>query len=185
MTQPRRCRATSKRTGEQCGQYAPSGSVVCRWHGGEAPRSKNAAHKRQQRSHAEEAVQVYGLPRDVDPHTALAEEVARTAGHVAWLNAKLQQAREDNDLTETVYTEGGSHIKPSVWLELYQKERAHLAKVSRDAIAGGVQKRQVELAEQQGALIARVIDGVLSDLGVRDHPEAPKVVRRHLTAVAE
>jgi hypothetical protein len=34
------CRATSKRTGKQCGQFVPEGHITCAWHGGNAPKSK-------------------------------------------------------------------------------------------------------------------------------------------------
>lgn len=38
-----RCSATSRRTGQQCGQIAPPGAKVCKWHGGDAPAVKRKA----------------------------------------------------------------------------------------------------------------------------------------------
>lgn len=61
------------------------------------------------------------------------------------------------------------------------ERRARFAKLCIDA---GVAERQVRIAEQQGALLAQVIRGILTDLGVQDRPEVPAIVRRHLTLVS-
>jgi hypothetical protein len=61
------------------------------------------------------------------------------------------------------------------------ERRGRLAKLCIDA---GVAQRQVQLAEQEGQLLAQVIRGVLTDLGVVDRPEVPTIVRRHLTLVS-
>jgi hypothetical protein len=155
---------------------------------------------------AADAVETYGLPRNVDPHTALLEEVWRTAGHVAWLEARVRELEEEalvcgtaEELSET----GASTIvappgtesaapelrvvkvkraaAPSAWLELYQKERRHLVEVCRVAIACGIVDRQVKLAEEHGRNIAAVIAGALEDLGI-DISEARvhSVVRQRL-----
>lgn len=152
----------------------------CKLHGGSTQSLKQVAKREQ----AEDAVATYGLPRDIDPHTALAEEVARTAGHVAWLG-RLVAELEQSDLRQFVPTgESGGKLEPSVWVELYQRERDHLRRVSADAVRAGVEERRVKLAESQGELIAQVIRGVLDDLGVAGRPEVPDVVRRHLSAVS-
>ena len=41
-----RCRATSKRTGLQCGAFVTNGAAVCKWHGGKAPQVMAAAQRR-------------------------------------------------------------------------------------------------------------------------------------------
>ena len=53
----------------------------CKLHGGATPTHLKAAQRRE----AERAVALLGLPRDVEPHQALLEEVSRAAGHVEWL----------------------------------------------------------------------------------------------------
>jgi len=57
----------------------------CRLHGGLSPSGIKAAGVQQARL----AVRAYGLPREVDPHSALLEELHRTAGHVAWLGSQV------------------------------------------------------------------------------------------------
>lgn len=129
---------------------------------------------------------------EVDPHTALLEELERTAGHVAWLRLKVDkiaQADGEDALVGPVgqsgpSESGGVHhpsIEPSVWLKLYQAERKHLMDIAKACIAAGIEERRVKLAEQQGELMAKVIQGILKDLGVADKPETPKIVRKHLT----
>lgn len=146
-----------------------------------------------QREMAGEAVETYGLPREVTPEQALLEEIWRTAGHVAWLEIKVQ-ATEEEDLawgTVEVTTGEMGHVKeaakPSVWLTLYHKERQHLVDVCRVAIASGIAERQVKLAEDQGAVIAQVLRGVLADLGLdgaEDDKKVAKVLRKHLMLVS-
>jgi hypothetical protein len=61
------------------------------------------------------------------------------------------------------------------------ERRGRLAKLCIDA---GVAQRQIEIVESQAKLIAQVLRGVLTELGVVDRPEVPEVVRRHLTLVS-
>ena len=190
------CGSGRKNTDAKCTRPAGwgtdhPGTGRCKLHGGNTPNGRVFAQKQI----AEQAVVTFGLPREVDPHTALLEEVWRTAGHVAWLQAKVAELDAD-DLAWGVTVEhernSGEHpgtdvtrqASPSIWLSLYQSERAHLVKVAAAAIAAGVAERQVRIAEQQGALINQVLRGVLADLGVLDHPQAPAIVRKHLGLVA-
>lgn len=196
MSPSPKCGATAKTTGRPCQRVAGEGTDHrgygrCRFHGGASPSGRTHG----KRLMAEQAVATYGLPREVDPHDALTEELYRTAGHVAWL-ADLISLLPEGELTLKQY---GSAVerdddggvlralvaeRPAVWLELYQRERRHLVEVGKTCISIGVQERRVRLAERQGELIAVVIRGVLSDLGVLDRPEAPAIVRRHLMLAA-
>lgn len=149
----------------------------CKFHGGASPSGRKHARTQQ----ARQAVDRYGLPREIDPHDALLEEVHRAAGAVSWLGQIVAVLHDDKgDLVEsTMFGE-----QPSVWLKLYQQEREQLRRVAKTAIDAGIAERQVRLAEQQGELIAQVIRGVLEDLGVADRPEVPQIVRRRLELVA-
>lgn len=183
MTPPK-CGANT-RSGGKCGRPAGWGTDhpgygTCKLHLGSTTNHQTAA----EREIATAAVEVYGLPREIDPHTALLEELWRTAGHVAWLRLKIA-ALEEHELHGPV---GGGENSiprevPHVWVVMYQEERKHLANVARDCIRAGIEERRVQLAEEQGRLLARVIRGVLDDLGVSDRPEVPGVVRKHLSMV--
>jgi hypothetical protein len=164
-----RCTGRSSQTGEPCKAWAIKGSTVCTAHGGRAPQVKKAARERLERQEAERAAALYGLPREVDPHTALLGELWRTQGYVDWLEGELT-ADEAKRVQEG-------------WRSTLMEERRHLANVARDCIRAGIEERRVTLAEQQGQLLAQAISGILADLGIAISPEVGNVVRRHLSLV--
>jgi hypothetical protein len=197
MDPDNRCTAHSTRTGNRCGRAPMKGQSVCATHGGRSPNGKAAGERRLSTERARAVVITYGLPVEIDPHDALMEEIARTAGHVRWL-AGIIQSMDDEALvwgqTETQQRGGGGPTgnyaqvtrtaAPSVWLTLYQAERKHLVDVCKAAIGAGIAERQVRLAEQQGALIATVIRAIIGDpeLGLDDDQQevAFKVASRQL-----
>jgi hypothetical protein len=140
---------------------------------------------------ASKEVERYGLPVEVDPHTALIEELERTAGHVAWLRLKVDEIAEDTTdalvgpVGQSGPSESGGHhhpsYEPNVWLKLYNEERKHLVKVAGSCISAGIAERRVKLAEEHGAMLAEIIKGILKELGVADDPKAGPVVRKYLT----
>jgi hypothetical protein len=115
------------------------------------------------------------LPLDVDPATALLQEVQRAAGAVAYIEARLRELAPDELVwgktkEKSGYTplgDTGSTTEEAgltVWVKLWHTERTLLVKAATAALAAGVAERQVQLAERQGALVAEVIRGVLDDL---------------------
>lgn len=194
MDDERRCTATSKQSGRRCKRAAVPGATVCATHGGKAPQVVAKANERLERAAAERAVATYGLAVEVDPLQALLDELHRTAGHVAWLGAliaDLEHTEDEDGKTRSGLRQwrpagefGGSWV-PSVWVELYQSERTHLARVAKSCLDAGVEERRVRLAEDQGRLVADVIRRIVAGLG-RDpsDPEVREVVRRELTLVS-
>jgi len=179
------CGAKS-RTGKPCGKPAgwgtPTREGYCRLHGGLTP-----THVRHvQREQARVAVESYGLAREIDPHSALLEELHRTAGHVAWLQMKVADLEEAKMYGPVGGGQGGfPSTEPHIWIRLYQEERRHFAAVAKTCVGVGIEERRVHLAERQGEMIAQVLRGVLADLGVADDPAVPAVVRRHLSVVSD
>lgn len=169
------------------------GTGRCKLHGGSTPDHKNAAKL----EIARRAVATYGLPREVTPDVALLEEVHRTAGHVAWL-AEIVAEIEHEDLVwgkteeaEKNATEFGGvdttyKAVPNIWLVLYQQERKHLATVAKAAIDAGIAERQVRIAEQQGQMLAKVINRVLDALDLTGEQKArvPEVVPQILRSIS-
>jgi hypothetical protein len=186
-----RQRCTAHRTnGQPCQAWAMHGQAVCVTHGGAAAQNRAAATRRLEQQHATDAVRTYGLPRDVAPDDALLEEVHRTAGHVAYLNAVVGDGNKD-DLTQwAVYNHGDDQTvtrRPSVWVELYQAERKHLVSVCKAAIAAGIAERQIKMAEAQATLMVQVIMAMIDDpelgLDSSGRAVARKVAARHLRLV--
>lgn len=102
--------------------------------------------------------------------------------------------READDEDETGLVDVGSipsnkviqAAAPSIWLDLYDRERRHLVAVCTAAIKAGVEERRVRLAESQGELVAGVIRAILTDLGLNAEQQAKvsEVVPRHLRLLA-
>lgn len=168
-----------------------AGTGTCKLHGGSMRNHKIAAGK----AIAAKAVETYGLPREIDPRDALLEEVHRTAGAVAWLQTQVQALQDDEvtwgttEAKRSTGKDGDSLTQAAavnVWVQLYQQERRHLVDVCKAAISAGIEERRVRLAEQQGALLADVIRGILGDLQLSAAQNAmvAEVVPRHLRALA-
>lgn len=147
----------------------------CKLHGGLSPNGQKFAHRQM----AGAAVVTFGLPVDVAPELALAQELARTNGHVTWL-AELVSALERDELKQYTKDKGLLWEKPSVWLELYQGERKHLTTVAKVCVDVGVAERQTRVQEQQIDVIQRALDGYLAEQGVELDREG---FARHLRLV--
>lgn len=133
-----------------------SDQTVCKMHGGKAPQAIDAAVRRRQEREALLAADTFGLPRQVDPHTALLEELHRAAGAVEWLQAVVADLKQSQV--------GGE----SVWVKLWAEERERLVKVAKTCVDVGIEERRVRLAEQAGAQLAAVVRAVLDRLGLSD-----------------
>jgi hypothetical protein len=146
-----RCGART-RSGGRCGLPAGwgtghPGAGACKLHAGATPNHQARAR----RVLAERAVQTYGLPVDTTPERALLDEVARTAGHVLWLAARVAELEP----AELVTTEYGPGV--NVWLHLYRAERRHLGEVARGAITSCA----ADSAAASAAVLGQRMAGVL------------------------
>lgn len=160
------------------------GSGPCRYHGGALPSTTYYHTTLLEKA----AMGTYGSKRVIDPHTAVLETVHRTAGHVEWLFEKIQALSDvEGDMTLHQYTSMG--IKASVWVEMYERERMMLMRAAKAAVDMGVSERQVQLAEEQGRLIAGVlqkfIDSQELSLSPTQRAIAPRVIRELLTTMPQ
>lgn len=181
------CTGHNKGTGDPCPTPPVRSTDKCRMHLGRSASSVIAEDK------ARKAMATYGLPIETSPAEALLSEVHRTAGHVAWLAAKVAEL-EEHELTwgttqiKTGGQDGGTTeaAEPHVWLKLYQEERKHLVRVCADAIRCGIEERRVKLAEAQGTLVAGLIRSILADLNLTAEQLAlvSEVVPRRLRELA-
>jgi hypothetical protein len=143
------------------------------------------------------------LPVDdgpVDPDRLILERVREQAQIVAWLRHEVQQL-EPTELIRSarfsrrVETSAGAFPGTTTTVEtgtqehvlstMYRAERKILDDVLAKAIAAGVARRHVELAEQQGELAGQLLTAVLRELGVDPaSPRAQDAIRRHFTLLA-
>lgn len=181
------------RGGGPCTQPPMKGQRVCRSHGAKTSRSLAAAERRLQERSALLALESFGIPVVVDPHTALLEELHRTAGAVAWLGAIVAGLdREDVAWGTSKVKTGGDdagrteEAKPNIWYELWARERKHLVDVAAACVKAGIEERRIQLAEAQGAMLAGVISRVLDRLELSEVQRqlVASVVPEELRAIA-
>lgn len=122
------------------------------------------------------------LPPNVDTRAdrdRAQQDLARVfaTGGVATLIGHQHAADKEGGVFAT-----GEAIRGLVLLEAQERDRA--AGFAAKAVAAGLAERQVKLAEQQGALVAQVIRGVLDDLGLSlTDPTVLAVVSTRLRAL--
>jgi hypothetical protein len=147
----------------------------CKWHGGASETYDNKANELL----AKAALEQYGIPVEVDPQTALLEELFRTQGHVVWLRERVAELETERMHGAVGGAAGGiPERKPHIWITMYKEERLHLSRVAKSCIDAGIEERRVRIAEEQGALLAKVVQGILTSLGIPlDAPETKKAIR--------
>ena len=187
------------RAGNPCGQKRMDGQTVCRMHGGSAPQSLEAAERRKVERQALLAAEAFGLPREVDPHTALLEELHRTAGAVQWLGAIVADLEADAIVWGRVKETHGTQLErgtdngttyaaqTNAFVKLWQEERDRLAKVAKTCVDVGIEERRVRVAEAAGQQLASVVRAVLDRLGLSDEQRvlALQVVPEEFRRLAE
>lgn len=174
-----RCLAHTS-VGQPCKRWPRNGADYCPYHL-PSEGAKIKAIESVASNQAREAVYTFGLPVEIDPHQALRDEIARTNGHIIWLQGIISEMEQkklvfDTTLIERTDDFSGqsttvrSEATINVWLRLYKEERTHLISVCRAAVACGLAEREIQLAEREGEIIARVIRQVIesSELGLAE-----------------
>ncbi len=141
------CGATT-RDGGRCKQPARRGGTRCRIHGGSAPQVERKAAERVAEASLAEIARHYGVPRDVAPANALREELARTQGHVDFLEREVASRPLDGQL-----------------LAVYTAERAHLAKLADAMVRTRLDERRTVLTEQTVEGMEMALTSILRELG--------------------
>jgi hypothetical protein len=174
-------------------------------HGGGASQVKAAAVERVRQAEIVEAARVYGVPREIEPAIGIREEIWRTAGAISWLSEIVSGLEQQDVIFGTTRLERSSgtgqrggdvesstavrEAKLNLWVELLFRERKHFAEICAKAVALGLADREVQLAEQQGHMVAAVVLAILSDKALalsRDQlVRAPEVVSRHFRLVGD
>jgi hypothetical protein len=195
---PRKCSGHRSSDGALCGNFPRHGSNVCSYHGGSAPQVRRAAAQRVMTGKLLAGVATLGLAvEDVSPAEILLEEVARSAGAVRWLEARIRELDPDAltwGLTAEVsgrqsmgpveFTE--HRAGPAQLLLIYQAERTHLVNVCKVTLGAGIEERRVQLAEQLGGVVADMMASLLDDLGLspEQRESAREAVPRRLWLLA-
>lgn len=192
MDDTRRCTATN-RQGERCGRAASPGLTVCYYHGAATTRSRAAAGRRLALAAAERAVATFGLPINIDPGTALLQEVQRAAGVVAYLATQVAALDPEDVVWGKTADRDGEHgyteykAAPNMWVILYGEWSDRLTRTSKAALDAGVAERVVRIEERRGELLGNLIAAILDDPDLGLNPDqqdnARQVAARHLLAL--
>lgn len=165
-----RCKGHNS-AGLPCGRHAMHDQEVCMIHGGKSPQALRAAAERRERREAMEASQTFGLPRVIDPHSALLEELHRSAGVVSWYSEMVATLDAD-DVAWGITREkvGGDdwgttrEASRNMWVGLWQEERRHFLAVAVACTKAGIEERRIMLAEDRGRLLGGAVQRILAGL---------------------
>lgn len=162
----------------------------CKLHGGNVPNHRQAA----QTELAKRGVEAFGLPLNIEPHEALLQELHRTAGIVEFYQQQINALETEANMVGPVGTSGTARdtdlehtpkAEANIWIRLHKEEREHLVRVAKTCIDAGIQERQVQIAEAQGALFANAIRGLLSALEINlTSPRVRQAVRQALMDIS-
>lgn len=155
-----------KSTGKICeltaGMYTDHlGWGKCSFHGGNTPTLRTSAARYMGGEVIERMSNAYGLggPVEISPQEALLQEVRRSAGHVGFLQDRINMF--ELNLGTEVLTEAKREL-----IELYQKERLMLAKIAKAAVDAGIAQERVQLEREKGVKLVEVLREVFDGLGL-------------------
>jgi hypothetical protein len=165
----------NKRGGGTCQKAAGWGTEHpgigrCKFHLGNAPNHVKAAA-------SEELRTLLGKPVDVHPLDAIIMCIKIRAGEVQWLSLKMEELNEKDWVEDTI---AGKQFH--LYAREYRAAQDALVRYSQIAISLGIAERAVKLAETHAESIARLLNGIKTELGLSSAQleRWPVVVRRNL-----
>lgn len=195
QTSPTKCGAKNK-NGGTCQNFPLPDATRCHYHGGSSPNAQKAARERRARRDAMKQLSILGETpaQNVDPTEALLELITQKHCQVAALRrvvAELEAGSGEVDLERHPLVWGiSSHEQGvgvhgpidktteapglSVWLKLLQEAEDQLSRYTTAAMKAGVERRQLELQEEQAVTLAQAINRILEQLDLS--PDQQKLV---------
>lgn len=133
------------------------GYGACSLHGGNTPTLETNGARKAGGEIIMKMAKGYGMPVKIDPHQALLDEVARCAGHVAFLKDRI-------DFFELEL--GTQVLVPAMeqLIEMYRQERLMLTKAAKMAIDAGIAEQRVAMERAKGMLLVDVLKEVFGGL---------------------
>ena len=142
----------------------------------------------------DEPVRPWNGELNVNPWDAMLGEVRRSAYRAAWLDERVNlDAKRERQLMETngegfddlVKFEYAVRLRSSElreWIEQSRKERAHLTKVSADAVRAGLSERYIDSLRAEARMIAEALTKALdaANLSPSQRADASEALREAL-----
>ena len=102
----------------------------------------------------------FPIPADMSPVDILVDELKRSSGFCYWIESKMGEWSDElvELQTENIDDKGSMQIatnNKALWMDIWQRERAHLARVAKMCIDAGVDERRVQLAAALGGVSPR------------------------------
>ena len=169
----RRCQARSKsRGGARCGNWAVTGSRVCRIHGGSAGQVRRAAARRLEVEQVEADVNATLAHAGIAPIDDPILELGRLAAEAVAFKDAL--AARVNSLRQVRYSAPGSGAEQlRAEVQLLERAEDRAGRLLALLVSSGFREREVRVSEQQGALVALAMKRILERLGL--DPREPSV----------
>lgn len=168
------------RKGPDAGMYCTKppmkAQARCGSHGGRAPQNIAAAARREAEAEIEALIVTMGAPIDVTPEEALQRQLRQTAGHCAWLLARVRELDADallwNRTSEQAIEasqfpgvdttrEAVSHV----WLTTYERHLNIHLRVVDMALKHDLGARMVRLAERDALEVVETFRALAEALG--------------------
>jgi hypothetical protein len=154
------------RNGKECGR--PAGFATthpgfghCKFHGGSSPGGMLFGEKLRAKAHN---LGMGGMAVDVSPLEVLLDMVRMHAGTVRWLTDRINLLREDQIFVE----DPDGNVRLNEWVALHAKYSSELVKIAKTCADAGAEAKLVRMYEEQGRWVARVLDRVVSRLGLSE-----------------
>lgn len=170
-------RLTSKaKKDKPCGASPRKGATRCFRHGGNSPRAKAAAKRRNAETAAREILGTIDptAPRE-HPVETLLNLIQAKAAEVQWLRALVKEQTEEELVwgvtqkrsgfgPEGIIDETTEKADINIWWKLLREAENQLAQWTAAAARAGVEERAVTLAEEQAMQLVTAINRILAQL---------------------
>lgn len=153
----------------------------CKLHGGSTPSHVAKAEKQLREARLRNALALaYGddVP-DIEPAEAMLRAVSWKYAEVLALRIEVAALeREEMVWGTTRVKEGGDdrgtteEARPNIWWQMLRTAEEQLVKFAAAARSAGCDERRLQLAEQQGQMLAGVIRRILERLGLTEDQQA-------------